>query len=612
MLEAGGRAVADLLHAAGRELRRLPGSLVVVPLAVVAVGSQYTCATQQTITSATVTRAASTDGARSAAAEPVRLRFEPEGADDRDAVRLRPDEYLQARLPAEMTAFTLDVQANCCYGYEVEGLTAQGRAVRLWSIPAAGNRPRLRTRTREIAAPVPVASVRIAPLGEEGAHAVSAIRVTTNRTLPHAALPGFAWALFLLSIASLRFAPRPGGRFLLDAWARADATIAVVIIPTLLFRLTPTVLAVAATIALVALVVLGCRHAFRRLTYPALIYNGVLIVLAIWLTPRMVAALVEQSLFYEYDRTIDHRMRPDGDEINADSIRFRGASDSIDARDFNIVFLGDSFTYGFDLQYEEAVPYVVERQLGLRACERPVRAINFGWTTSSPLLSFRLLRDIGHRYHPDLVVYMLDMTDFHDDLRYERQFASMRRIQILPSAVASALLERAALVLFDRSGIGQIAESLRTASERELADVPAQQFFVTNQPLADSVEDIERGVAKNLRSINDYAADALGADMVLVVLPRAFQYTDRESPDNREAGRYDPLGPHVLAPFRYFEQRRDDLPYRVLSLLPAFREARDFPLYFRDDPHWNAAGARVAARGIADYLVREGAVPCGS
>ncbi|MYH28146.1 MAG: hypothetical protein F4018_01655 [Acidobacteria bacterium] len=68
----------------------------------------------------------------------------------------------------------------------------------------------------------------------------------------------------------------------------------------------------------------------------------------------------------------------------------------------------------------------------------------------------------------------------------------------------------------------------------------------------------------------------------------------------------------VLAPFRYFEQRRADLPYRVLSLLPTFREARDFPLYFRDDPHWNAAGARVAARGIADYLVREGAVPCGS
>ena len=41
------------------------------------------------------------------------------------------------------------------------------------------------------------------------------------------------------------------------------------------------------------------------------------------------------------------------------------------------------------------------------------------WVSSSPLLNLRLLRDVGHKYRPDLVVYSLDMTDFRDDLHYE-------------------------------------------------------------------------------------------------------------------------------------------------------------------------------------------------
>ena len=95
---------------------------------------------------------------------------------------------------------------------------------------------------------------------------------------------------------------------------------------------------------------------------------------------------------------------------------------------------------------------------------------------------------------------------------------------------------------------------------------------------------------KNLGLIYDYATNALGAQTVLVVAPRAYQYTDRESPDNREAAEYEVLGSNVLAPFDYFEQKQHELPYRVFSLLPAFQQTSEFPLYFPDDLHWNAAG----------------------
>lgn len=510
-----------------------------------------------------------------------------------------------------MNRFTLEVQADCCSTYDVSGITAEGESTHLWLIPAAYGREGLRSRTTEIDAEAPVTAIRVAPVNGNGTHAVSAIRVAVERTLEPTVLVCSAWGLFVLLIVVIRVAPRVRGQILFDAWGRADALITVMVLPTLVFRVTPTVLAIAATVAVAVLAVVACRAAFRRLTYPALIYNGALIALAVWAAPLITTAVVRQSVDADHDRTVDHRLLPDGDEISADSIRFRGTSDSIDAEDYNIIFLGDSFTYGLYLDYADTVPYAIERQLASRNCRPRVRAINFGWTSASPLLSLRLAQDIAHKYHPDLVVYMLDMTDFHDDLRYEEELRFRREVEILPSEIVYEIVEHTALKVFEAEGLREVVGSLRyDAGADEPSSLPEQRFFITNQPLEYSVADIERGAVKNLQRIHDFATSELGAPMVLVLLPRAYQYSDRESPDNWEARSYEVLGPHVLVPFRYFERQQDDLPYRVFSLLPAFRQAPGFPLYRENDPHWTPAGAGVATRAITDYLVTEAIVPC--
>ena len=116
---------------------------------------------------------------------------------------------------------------------------------------------------------------------------------------------------------------------------------------------------------------------------------------------------------------------------------------------------------------------------------------------------------------------------------------------------------------------------------------------------------------KNLGAMHDYATNALDVAMILVVAPRAYQYSDRESLDSRETKLHE-LVPraHILAPFDYFEQKQHELPYRVFSLLPAFQQTSEFPLYIPYDPHWNAAGSRFAGRAIADFLLTERMVPC--
>ena len=74
--------------------------------------------------------------------------------------------------------------------------------------------------------------------------------------------------------------------------------------------------------------------------------------------------------------------------------------------------------------------------------------------------------------------------------------------------------------------------------------IPSDRFFATSQSLEESRPWIEAGVMLHLRAIYDYAGEPLDAGMVLVVYPRAYQYSDRESPESWER-----WGPSCASPF---------------------------------------------------------------
>jgi hypothetical protein len=154
----------------------------------------------------------------------------------------------------------------------------------------------------------------------------------------------------------------------------------------------------------------------------------------------------------------------------------------------------------------------------------------------------------------------------------------------------------------------------RTADETEAKEgevsLPRDRFFVTAQPLEKSRADIERGVMKNLAALHDFSKERLNTPMALVVYPRAYQYSLQESRHSWESHRYETLGPWVGEPFRYFRENADRLPYPVLSVLPAFESADQFPLFREDDPHWSEAGARLMAETVAHWAAESGLIPC--
>jgi hypothetical protein len=115
---------------------------------------------------------------------------------------------------------------------------------------------------------------------------------------------------------------------------------------------------------------------------------------------------------------------------------------------------------------------------------------------------------------------------------------------------------------------------------------------------------------RNLEALNEFSHDVLGSDFAVVVYPRAFQYSRRESLHNWEEDQIERMGPHALEPFRYFEEVGKNLPYPVVSLLPAFQGSERFPLFLNNDPHWTRFGAALAAEEVARELDAVDLLPC--
>jgi len=304
--------------------------------------------------------------------------------------------------------------------------------------------------------------------------------------------------------------------------------------------------------------------------------------------------LFKEQLYFAHN--IDHRIPPgSAPDINADGLRCRREANDFPAAGFNVVMLGDSFIFGAGLEYEASIPCRFESLARAAYPDRDIRVANFAWVSASPLLSHRLLRDIGRKYRPDLVLLAVDMTDFCDDIKYQKLLAGKgiyRFLRVTPISILAA------------SKAMRSVGFLRPLHEA-VFQFPGDKFFATAQPLAETLPYFEI-VRSNIADIARFCRTELHCPFLLFLLPRNYQYSAVESPDSWEKDAYEILGPYCHEPFRYFEGIRDEVDFPIFSLLPDFQQTTVFPTCFPDDPHWNEQGARVAAEAMLGYCHAEG------
>jgi hypothetical protein len=418
--------------------------------------------------------------------------------------------------------------------------------------------------------------------------------------------------VWLLVWAVSRAGRSRGAAVFLDRWKQLDLWTAAALIGAVVLE-TPAVLVYALLVVVAIWAVLRLLMAWLARSPGSLAATAVVVAVLALVVPRVFESAITARLARLHDLTVDHRPRPGG-EINEDRLRFEGTAADLAEEDFVVLFLGDSFTFGDTLAYEDSYPYAFEDVVSGLDCTAPVRSVNAGWVSASPLLALRLLREIGPKYRPDLVVYALDMTDFHDDLRYEQRLREGGDLEIDTREAFVQLLVRG---LPGLSAHGPRLRELRgvfrsrdEAGQEGQVPLPRDRFFATAQPLEESEADIERGVIRNVAALHDLSTETLGARMALVVYPRAYQYSMEESPRSWESHRYEAMGPWVREPFRYFRERAGRLPYPVLDTLSTFENADEFPLFREDDPHWNEAGARLMAETVARWTAESGLIPC--
>jgi hypothetical protein len=301
---------------------------------------------------------------------------------------------------------------------------------------------------------------------------------------------------------------------------------------------------------------------------------------------------------------IDHRMKSNQRGNNSDGIRCNKDPDAFAPEHLNIIFLGDSFVYGPKVPTQYVFPQRFERMANAY-CNRAltVNVSNFGWTSSSPYLSLRQLKDIGSKYNPDIVFLCINMTDFHDDLKYqslvERPKAIFKVVSWLPGSFFTVQN------VFSRLTRHNPLERLYEI----VFGLPNDRFFVVNKPL-EQTRKYSQNIVSNINKLHEFVTMKLGAKFILVILPRSFQYSDRECLNSWEADQYEVFGPHVYEPFRFFDELKEKVNYPIYSMLDDFRSTTVFPTCFPSNPHWNARGHGIAARSIFAIAEKENIFRC--
>lgn len=307
----------------------------------------------------------------------------------------------------------------------------------------------------------------------------------------------------------------------------------------------------------------------------------------------------DAEVFAQLVKNPDHRMTASDNHfsgLNSDNIRSTHEAADIKDSDFNIIFLGDSFIYGFLMSPEKSPPVQLENLLREKFHRNDINVINFGWTSSSPYLDYRLLQDLGRKYKPDLVLLNIDMTDYRDEWFYKSV--------ILQRGFYRFVVDYPRLSYHLKTLLALISPVVDWHSP--LWGYSGDKgYFVGRQPLEKSLNLFDDLYA-TLFMLDDYSRNTLHAPFVAFVPPRHWQYTDKEAPDSWEKGGFDTLGPYALENFRYFEQKKAQTTFPLIPMLDDFRKTDRFPLNFKSDSHWNKQGAQFYAERVADYCEQLG------
>jgi lysophospholipase L1-like esterase len=335
---------------------------------------------------------------------------------------------------------------------------------------------------------------------------------------------------------------------------------------------------------------------------------------------------LDNTSLYLPDTTLHMTMGPIPYTVKTNSLGFRGPEITLEkpAGVTRIAALGDSITDGFYVDNPDTWPVLLEAMLRDAGCRAEV--VNAARGDISIDREFEILRRYVTPLDPDyvLLTFVTNDPDTIRDMDRE-ELLTRATFNRQPAAASEALL-------FARTAIGELLLDLslrqrykkyrqfqRGMTEAEKAaryDIPGSRNFEENtrifmenyaqksdsillyDPLPAYWVAVMEKYIYALDAMNRYCRDN-GSRLLFSYFPAYNQVHDGDAPmeirDRLRAG-----------------CKRLDIPF--LDLTPHFRAGvkKDVLHLAPIDFHPNPAGNRVIARAVADFLVREKLLTCGS
>lgn len=350
-----------------------------------------------------------------------------------------------------------------------------------------------------------------------------------------------------------------------------------------------------------------------------------LIALGSWFP---VAQLRRSPPFYEEDRECGWRLRPNismefvtrefSTVVKTNSLGFR--DDEFPARfgkstSINVVFVGDSFTFGWGVNAEDSYPEILKSLWKEKHSSRDFRVFNLGIPGLGLEQEAALVEKFIDELRPRLIIVQTWPLDW--DILNSDGMAVRDHYLISRSSIASMplLLLHARIFLYSHCVIFSLASktlaTFGTLLKRKLgrgtylSDGFGLNVFLKGR-YPDNIAEAQKRAFAAIKRMKNLAKEK-GANLVLVIVPEVFQVYPEESAAWTEvlgiSGEMD-----IERPNRELAKFCTENRICFLDLLDPFRrQAARNPerLYYSLDPHWNRPGHRLAARVIDSFLSRE-------
>ena len=291
-----------------------------------------------------------------------------------------------------------------------------------------------------------------------------------------------------------------------------------------------------------------------------------------------------------------------------------------------ILVLGDSFSEAMQVPVEQSFPRRLEEELN-KGSKRPVEVVNTGISGFGTAGELLLLRRDGARYAPDVVLLAFfpgnDVMNNSPTLEktlipaYGPDGAVQKVVsadpQRQPRGFFSKLLARSKAYQYARrrlvTGHPDLARrlGLGNAEKTALAGDGIPPGYLVYAP-PDAAWQEAWSHTETLIDATNAQAKAMGSRLaVAVVSSREEVYPEwwdeaRQTYPAMQGRTWD-----VDAPRRRIVELCKARGIPVLELAPVLRAQRGGePLHFHRDGHWTAAGHRIAAESMANFLVKEG------